>query len=112
MKTAIPADFDPMLELARARLAAYPNHGPWEGTNHADCPICHAREQIYAAGLGEPRRIAPGNSLSVRLDGRGAAMKYPKTPGPIPAPIPIIDEDEDEYLPGMAQRILAEMKFK
>lgn len=79
MKTAIPADFDPMLELARARLAAYPNHGPWEGTNHADCPICHAREQIIMAGL--------------------AAIPLPE----------IDEEEEHEYLDGMAQRIAQDL---
>lgn len=83
--TAIPADFDPMLELARARLAAYPNHGPWEGTNHALCPICHAQDQIHIAGLAMFRvdRVFWESALD-------AAQS---------------DESEDEYLPGMAQRI-------
>lgn len=57
--TAIPADFDPMLELARARLAAYPTHGPFVGDNHAACPICHARESVHALGLAVSRREAP-----------------------------------------------------
>lgn len=49
----------PPLELERARLALQSDradHGPWMGANHAQCPYCHAREQIYALGLAEPRR--------------------------------------------------------